>query len=400
MIARQAVAQQSCPSLVVSNNNDIVNGDTSSPCALIANPGSDGISLREALLAANDATGSGTITITFASALAGETIVPTSTNGCCYYITRDDVTIAGLVGQGGQPAVTIDASNMFILFEVTASNVTLSSLRIIGLETANPGDKLGIQVGPGASGPSVVSNIVIQGNVFIDNPGYAGIAVEVGIATPQATNAVVSNVTVANNTFTNIGAGVSLWSWGTNDIIQDVLIFGNPFIGISDPIELASSYGSENKILRTRIIGNTFDGDIGGLLLDHGSATGSPPSTGNVFDGTVIEGNVFIANGTAAIALWGGADVGGSTISISNNTITNTSIVNNVIIGDTQYGAISIIGGGQGSTQNSVSGVSIVNNTIANNPATCCYTALDVGANVGGASGNTVSGVSISNTIF
>ncbi len=88
MIAQQAVAQQTCPSLVVSNNNDLVNGDTSSPCALIANPGPDGISLREALLAANNATGSGTITITFASALAGQTIVPTSANGCCYYLTR------------------------------------------------------------------------------------------------------------------------------------------------------------------------------------------------------------------------------------------------------------------------------------------------------------------------
>jgi hypothetical protein len=74
MLGAPAVAQQTCPSLVVSTNDDVVNGDTSSPCALIANPGPDGISLREALLAANNATGSGVVTITFAGTLAGTTI--------------------------------------------------------------------------------------------------------------------------------------------------------------------------------------------------------------------------------------------------------------------------------------------------------------------------------------
>src|SRR5271154_1859077 len=56
MTVQQAIGQQACPSLVITNNNDVVNGDTSSPCALIANNGGDGISLREALLAANNAT--------------------------------------------------------------------------------------------------------------------------------------------------------------------------------------------------------------------------------------------------------------------------------------------------------------------------------------------------------
>lgn len=42
----QALAQQACPTLVVVTNDDAVNGDTSSPCALIANAGPDGISLR------------------------------------------------------------------------------------------------------------------------------------------------------------------------------------------------------------------------------------------------------------------------------------------------------------------------------------------------------------------
>jgi hypothetical protein len=51
LVAQQAAAHEACPSLVVSTNDDVVNGNTSSPCALIANPGPHGISLSEALLA-------------------------------------------------------------------------------------------------------------------------------------------------------------------------------------------------------------------------------------------------------------------------------------------------------------------------------------------------------------
>ncbi len=107
LVARPAVAQQSCPSLVVSNNNDVVNGNTSSPCALIASNGGDGISLREALLAANNATGSGTITVTFAPALAGTTIALTERFAP---ITRSQITLTGLTNNG-QPDITLDATN-------------------------------------------------------------------------------------------------------------------------------------------------------------------------------------------------------------------------------------------------------------------------------------------------
>ena len=138
MLGAAAVAQQTCPSLVVSTNDDVVNGDTSSPCALIANPGPDGISLREALLAANNATGSGTITVTFASALAGATITLTERFAP---ITRNQITLTGLTGNG-QPNITIDASQSTgagcTLF-VAASQFSMSGLRF----TFTPANCLG-----------------------------------------------------------------------------------------------------------------------------------------------------------------------------------------------------------------------------------------------------------------
>src|SRR5207249_5128036 len=89
--------------LVVATTNDAVNGDTSNPDALIANPGSDGISLREALAAANNAPGPHVIT--FAQTLAGATIAPASP---LPPISRDHITLTGLTTSDGQPNITID----------------------------------------------------------------------------------------------------------------------------------------------------------------------------------------------------------------------------------------------------------------------------------------------------
>src|SRR5262245_33921747 len=58
--------------VTVGNNLDLVNGNTTSIANLIANNGGDGISLREAVLAANSSAGADTIT--FANALSGRTI--------------------------------------------------------------------------------------------------------------------------------------------------------------------------------------------------------------------------------------------------------------------------------------------------------------------------------------
>src|SRR5688572_20900878 len=59
--------------VVVGNNSDLVNGNTSSINALISNNGGDGISLREAILAANGTAGADEIT--FNAALAGQVIL-------------------------------------------------------------------------------------------------------------------------------------------------------------------------------------------------------------------------------------------------------------------------------------------------------------------------------------
>src|SRR5271157_4383276 len=82
--------------ITVTNATVAINGDTSSVKALVANPGPDGISIQEAIMATNN--DPGTWVIQFAPALKGSTIVvdPTvSGPKGLSYLTGGNVTING-----------------------------------------------------------------------------------------------------------------------------------------------------------------------------------------------------------------------------------------------------------------------------------------------------------------
>lgn len=91
--------------ITVTTTADVVNGDVTNPTALMTNPGPDGISLREAILAANNALGPHTIT--FADELAGQTIAISSQ----LIVTQNGIALTGLSTLEGQPNISIDASN-------------------------------------------------------------------------------------------------------------------------------------------------------------------------------------------------------------------------------------------------------------------------------------------------
>jgi len=250
MIAQQAFAQQSCPSLIVSNNNDLVNGDISSLCALIANPGPNGISLRAALFAANNATGPGIITITFAQALAGQTISTTGGLGNPN-LSRDGIAIIGLVDGNGQPTVTIDASSMGsngILLPVVASNFTLQSLRFTGIEQSTSGPAFGVFIRAGelfgSPGNQQISGITISGNRFANTSSSSTGGNFISLGMESGSNGTtVSDVSITGNTFSNFQGdadGILVGVGGTNNIVQNVVIAGNTFSNITFPVELCA----------------------------------------------------------------------------------------------------------------------------------------------------------------
>lgn len=392
--------------VVVSTVADTVNGDVSSVSALAARPGADGISLREAITAADKTPGRHAIT--FASALAGRTIAP---SGVMPAFTRDDISVVGLTTSDGQPAVTLDGSSSGGggLLAVFASGVTISHLRFVGMQ----GDKPAVTVHAGVPGGELaVHDVRLEANVFT-NGGSFGVGIWIGTdfpghlprtsptdLYPGAVGASLTNITVAHNLiqgFTDDGINVGLP--GTNCSIHGLVIEDNTLAdntGAGSPaLELDPNF-TANSIVGTQILRNTFignwagihlNGAVGGFKAADGSAA---PSTGNTVTGTVISQNTFSGN-KQGIALNGGA---GSS-SATGNTVVDTAISDDVFANNAPFGAIGILGGGDGAGSNRIDGVSIVNDTIANNQGGISFI-----NNSGSSAGNRASGVTVENTIF
>ena len=92
--------------ITVTNATGVVNGDTSSVKALMANPGPDGISLVEAITATNN--DPGTWNIQFAPALTGSTI-----SGSMPYLGGGNVTVNGDIDGDGQPDITVTSTVLY-----------------------------------------------------------------------------------------------------------------------------------------------------------------------------------------------------------------------------------------------------------------------------------------------
>ncbi|MEZ6071918.1 MAG: right-handed parallel beta-helix repeat-containing protein [Pirellulales bacterium] len=114
--------------VTVTNNLDLVNGDTTSIAALLANDGGDGIALREAIEAANNTLGADEITFDF-----GHDGPETILLGLGELEITDDVTITG----DGPDLMTIDAQQNSRIFNITAASgdFTLAGMTITGGRT-------------------------------------------------------------------------------------------------------------------------------------------------------------------------------------------------------------------------------------------------------------------------
>jgi hypothetical protein len=388
LLAQSAAAA----TVTVSSTGDDTDGDTSSIANLIANPGPDGtISLREALLAANNTPGPNTIS--FAPALAGQTIALTNRFAP---ITRDGITITGPTSNG-QPNITINpsaASNPGAVLFIAASSFTMTGVRFSSIPSSFNGIQIGGSgfdlMGHQVDAPAQITDFNISGNSFSNGTGLNTFAIFVSHTINVTHAATISNVTIANNTFTNLFEAINVQGGGSNNVIQDVVIFGNTFsqmtANATSAVELGNMIGSSNQIRRTQIVQNVFTGNLQGIALDNNG-------TGSVIDDTLIARNVFSGNQAAISPI-----VGGTSAGATNNTITNTRIINNLVnrsgFGGQSGGvAVRITDNDQGATNNTVNGVSIVNNTFFGPGPD--GSGIWVTSNTGG-----VSGVSTFNTIF
>jgi len=413
--------------VVVSTTADVINGNASSIAALNRKPGRDGISLREALLAADNTRGSAPVYILFSPRLNGKTIEVLSELPPLH---RDHMAVEGIAPNGAPARVTLDGRRMRMgklgeLLLVKASEVTIRWLRFTGLDPRrNLAEQLAaVQVGQGrlerGSPPKWIgiANVQITDNVF-DNTGfdfpYTGNsngstgklanAVMVGTqGTPVGENTHISGVMIARNTFRHFNpdaCGVLAASSG--DTVSGVVILDNTFAGNEIPIELGIG-GNASRLTGSQIIGNT---------ITPNSTTTTVPGTGgsgisidsNARNGTInqtlIEDNVI--SGPGGLLLLDAEDtVAGYVGPIPGSDVTsNTQIINNVLNNTAAGGGdIGIVGGQTTSSPPSrVSGVTIENDTLVNEQGNAGL--FSSSPNMPGASGNQITDVTIRNSII
>jgi hypothetical protein len=397
-----AGAAPSAGILTVSTTGDVVNGNISSPAALIAHPGPDGISLREAITASNRT--SGHMTITFARALAGKTLTPKTFFPA---FTRGNTALIGLT-TNGQPAVTIDGARLpgrpvspgtgmatlFAPFNVYASNVSIMHLHITDVHRG-PVILVSAAATPRSqhqlSGDQIEFNILDPGSYQASGPtSQRNVTVGIALGTfgdgPRAVkNGSVINATIAHNVFRDLtGDGINAGPGGVNCSVKGLLIEDNTFANISNAgnpaVELSINF-SHNSITGTRILRNTFTGNWAGVTL-----TGSAQGDDNVLSNTLISQNVFDGNSAAL-------DISLTYGNANGNAVLNTTISNNVFTRNAPHGAIGIGGAGGNSHNNRIDRLQIVNDTFAFNDGALVFQPV-LGSN------NQTVNVKVQNSIF
>lgn len=356
----------SAADLTITTIADVVNGDISSPDALKATPGPDGIALREAIMASNNARGPHSIT--FSPSLVGQTLTPTVP---LPVVTQDFVTITGVADSDGQPGITVSLHGGL---RVAGSHFALTGIRF---------DGAGVHIFQG-------EDFRIEANIFSRDRTGAGFAI--GVATDNGSSQVtIRDVTIVGNTFVHytdvaIGCGIN----GLNGTIENVRVTRNTFEDNLYPIEFVLT-GTNGRFSEARIEGNRFTNNFQPITL-----TGSqslplpfPDAFNNVMENVLISGNVIASDHNPSILVAGGSNG-------RRGSILNTVISNNLITG-TGSCAICIVGGDMPDGESRVGSVVIVNNTIS---VAGTADGVSVYANAGRGTANQVTGLAITNTII
>ena len=431
--------------IIVSNTGEDINGNVSNPAALIDSPGPDGISLNEAMTAAQETDAFDVIR--FDPSLKGAVI---NLLGGLPVIGNGNLMIDGNIDSDTTPDITIDGTNCardraFIIYggsRVMIKGFTLRNFAkhaiSISADTAAGKSTIediviyqnslssamnAIEVGMWQQNHAAIHNVEIVSNNLHDSDG--GIAVHPGFG-EGATDNEVSGLSIIDNTINNPGyhIGIFLSPSSTTGLsrnsITNVEIRGNIITGHSNSsilidasnqvncndnvtsevviaeniidgphvtIEVvgeSGAYSTGNTVSNMTITGNVLSG--GGIQF--GSATGFSAHD-NLISTVIIERNKIsscLANGIFLIAGSGGA---------YNNRLENFTLRNNFINNCADAG-ILLHGDTSSSPNNTINNITITNQTLVNNGNSW---AGGLNVNTKDAS-NTITGVTLTNSIL
>lgn len=311
---------------VVSGLTDVSDANTNSPAHLIVDPGADGvISLREAIIAANNRSGADTITFNVAGTITLQGGLPSLNDA------DGGTTIEG----AGD--IVLDGANLggsIVGLQLSSAENVLSGLTIINF----PGHGVGIS-GVTATGNSVVGCLIGTNGTAIRANGGHGIEIAnlaaaniIGGVDAASRNIISGNersgVYVAgapDNVITGnyIGLSTSGLAAVANDEAGVTLIDGATGTSLGGDADGEGNVISANNdsgvvISGAGTAGNTVSGNIIGLAANGTGQLGNVDqgialfdgASGNIIGGTAVEaGNVISGNAGAAVLVDGAATV-------------------------------------------------------------------------------------------
>jgi len=367
--------------IMVTTNLDTLNGDVSSVARLLANPGPDGISLREAIWATNEDPGE--YTIIFSPSLDGSTIYTGSADDQDLPSLRGgSVIINGDIDGDLSPDITITNASTFEYprgFKIQSSGNTIHALQMEGYYS-------GIDIRPviPEASNTIYKDITISNLVIRD--GSQGIHLHAGIdGRTWDSNNRWENIFVINNDLDVYMDGITFfWNNTIGDQINNVNISNNTIriMQKSDQHSFAIQFmvghwvGSDNNMITNITISqNIIEGNPdNGISLMSGASGASR----NVIDGVSVTDNIIqyseinwaTGAGYFGIILLTGDGASDyhdpSYVPVTypeNNVIRNVDIVGNTIEGF-GFNGINLGGGNLGARANIIENVNILSNNI------------------------------------
>ncbi len=313
------------PVIMVTNASDVENGNTSSVANLLANPGADGVSLREAVLASNN--DAGPETITFSPGLSGA-VISLGVGSFFPFLLGSGLTLNGDWNHDGVPDITLHGSAIGKGLSIWSDDNLVTGLKMTECDPC-----IDFPVPNGYSGASaIISGNVISGNVISNNILSARTAIMVG---PLGWNQGASNITWQNFTFANNQLGID---------------GGFLFYAGADGLD-------NNRILSMTVVNN----QVGDSIVFNPCDTNLPGSPPGYSDGGLVS-NVVISGNTVGQIKLHAANMGNG-----NCHVRNVEIVGNSVNG----GGITLVTAaeihdtdGQATHDNSISSISIRNNLL------------------------------------
>lgn len=356
-----ATGQEATTEIVVTTSADAKNGDTSSAVNLGANPGPDGVSLREAIEATNNDLGS--YDIRFDVSLSGATIRVDP--ACCGHLpplTGGGVSIDGDIDGDGDPDVTIASDGLNHGLNVVSSHNELHALALQGfrngvLITASPSHLAALPTAQTFAG-NVVRGLVISDATSGIRIWPIGPDPSHQECLPSAceTHNRWTDTQLVGNTIVTEGGGTGAIEVGlqgvAGDVVERLTIEGN-VIRLAQPghaMNLTVGEGAgadENRIADVVVAHNTIEVPDFGFGINTWS--GFRGGSANVVEDLRISENTIHFSGSPPVgqttrgivlSLSDGCNtegcMGPGTVSPTDNVVRRIEIVGNVIEGSTR----------------------------------------------------------------